>query len=143
MEIYIGWLILAGILLILEFVTEGFLICWFGVGALAAMVVSFFAAENYLLQIITFFVVSAILVLCTRKFTSKFEPHTTNTSNVYSILGKEAIVTTEIDNASGKGQIKIDGDIWSAKSESGENISANSKVEILRIEGVKVIVKIK
>ena len=71
MEIYIGWLILAGFLLILEFFTEGFLICWFGVGALAAMTVSFFAAENYLLQIITFFVVSLILVLCTRKFCEK------------------------------------------------------------------------
>lgn len=140
MEIYIGWLILAGFLLILEFFTEGFLICWFGVGALAAMTVSFFAAENYLLQIITFFVVSLILVLCTRKFAKKVEPHTSS-SNVYSILGKEALVTAEIDNTAGKGQIKVDGDIWSAKSESGENISVNSKVEILKIDGVKVVVK--
>lgn len=143
MSIYIGWLILAGFLLILEFFTEGFLVCWFGVGALAAMSVSFFAAENYLLQIITFFIVSSILVLCTRKFAKKVEPHTTNTSNVYSILGKEAVVTTAIDNVAGKGQIKIDGDIWSAKSESGENIPQDSKVEILKIEGVKAVVKIK
>lgn len=141
MEIYIGWLILAGFLLILEFFTEGFLICWFGVGALAAMVVSFFATESYLLQTITFFVVSLILVLCTRKFAKKVEPHINNSSNVYSILGKEALVTAEIDNVAGKGQIKVDGDVWSAKSESGEKISANAKVEILKIEGVKVIVK--
>lgn len=143
MKICIGWLILSGFLLILEFFTEGFLVCWFGVGALAAMAVSFFATENYLLQIITFLVVSLILVLCTRKFARKFEPHTTPTSNVYSILGKEAIVTTAIDNVTGKGQIKIDGDIWSAKSESGESIPQNSKVEILKIEGVKAVVKIK
>ncbi len=140
MGIYIGWLILAGVLLLLECVTEGFLICWFGVGALAAMIVSLFAAENFLLQIITFFVVSFILVLFTRKFAKKVEPKTT-TSNVYSILGKEAVVTTEIDNIVGKGQVKIDGDCWSAKSENGEKISVNSRVEILKIDGVKVVVK--
>ncbi|MBR4110987.1 MAG: NfeD family protein [Clostridia bacterium] len=140
MEIYYGWLILAGVLIVLEIFTEGFLICWFGIGALIAMITSFFAPENYLLQIIVFTVVSIILVLFTRKFAKKVAPNDVP-SNVYTILGKKAIVTTEIDNATGKGQIKVDGDIWSAKSESGEKIPVDSSVEILRIDGVKVVVK--
>lgn len=140
MEIYYGWLILAGILIIMEIFTEGFLICWFGIGALAAMVTSFFAPTNYILQIVTFTIVSIILVFCTRKFAKKVAPADVP-SNVYTILGKKAIVTTEIDNITGKGQIKVDGDLWSAKSESGEKIPVDSSVEILRIDGVKVVVK--
>lgn len=141
MENYLWWLILAGFFFVLEFVTEGFLICWFGVGALAAMITSFIWPEATVAQIIVFGVVSAILVLFTRKFSKKVEPKAENTSNVYSILGKEAIVTVEIDNNSGKGQVKIDGDVWSAKSETGEKISLNSKVEIIKIDGVKAVVK--
>lgn len=141
MENYLWWLILAGFFLILEIATEGFLIFWFGIGALIAMIISFIWPEAMLTQIIVFGIASAILVLCTRKFSKKVEPKTSNTSNVYSILNKEALVTTEIDNILGKGQIKIDGDIWSAKSENGEKISVNSKVEIVKIDGVKAVVK--
>ena len=140
MAIYYWWLILAGVCLIIELATEGFLICWFGVGALASMVVSFFLPESYIIQIITFLIVSIILVCSTRKFANKVAPADVP-SNVYTVLGKKALVTIEIDNTAGKGQIKVDGDLWSAKSENGEKIPANSTVEILRIDGVKVVVK--
>lgn len=140
MAIYYWWLILAGICLIIELATEGFLICWFGVGALASMTISFFLPESYIVQIITFLIVSIILVCFTRKFANKVAP-TDVPSNVYTVLGKKALVTIEIDNTAGKGQIKVDGDLWSAKSESDEKIPVNSTVEILRIDGVKVVVK--
>lgn len=142
MEVYYWWLIMAGFFMILELATEGFLVCWFGIGALGAMIVSFFAPENLLLQLIVFVLLSIILVLSTRKLTKKVTPKDVP-SNVYTILGKEAIVITEIDNINSKGQIKIDGDIWSARSDTSEVIPVNSKVEILRIEGVKAIVKLK
>ena len=41
-----------------------------------------------------------------------------------------------------KGEIKINGNIWSAKSEDSSLIPENSQCEILRIEGVTAIVKI-
>lgn len=140
MEIYYGWLILACILIVLEIFTEGFLICWFGVGSLAAMITSFFAPENYTLQIVVFAATSILFVLLSRKFVKKVAPNNIP-SNVYTILGKKAVVIAEIDNTTGKGQIKVDGDVWSAKSESGEKIAVDSTVEILRIDGVKVVVK--
>lgn len=140
MEIWTWWLIIAGICFILEIATEGFLICWFGVGALASMTVSFFC-DSFLVQLITFVVVSTILIFATRKFAKKVEPKTVAT-NVYTIIGKKAVVSTEIDSVKNSGQIKIDGDIWSAKSENDEIIPVGSTVEILRIEGVKAIVRI-
>lgn len=140
MEIYYIWLIFACFFLVLEIFTESFFVCWFGVGALVSMLISFITPENYILQIIVGAAVSVILIFFTKKFVKKVGPPDVP-SNVYTILGKKAVVITEIDNASGKGQIKVDGDIWSAKSENGEKIAANSNVEILRVDGVKVIVK--
>lgn len=139
MGIWTGWLIIAGICLILEIFTEGFLMIWFGIGALAAMGVSFLV-DSIIIQFVTFLVVSTILVLCTRKLAKKIEPQNVAT-NVYTVIGKKATVSTTIDNTKGQGQIKVDGDIWSAKNEVDEIIPEGSSVEILRIEGVKTVVK--
>lgn len=140
MDLWTWWLILAGFCFILEIATEGFLVCWFGFGALCAMGISFFS-DNITIQLATFAVVSIILILATRKLTRKAEPKNVVT-NVYTIIGKKATVSVPIDNSKSQGQIKIDGDIWSAKNENeDEIIPENAKVEILSIEGVKAIVK--
>lgn len=140
MDVWTWWLILAGFCFILEIATEGFLVCWFGFGALCAMGISFFT-DNLIIQLATFALVSTILILTTRKLTKKAEPKNVAT-NVYTIIGKKATVSVAIDNAKSQGQIKIDGDIWSAKNEDeDEIIPENAKVEILSIEGVKAIVK--
>lgn len=139
MAIWTGWLILAGVCFVAEIATEGFLIFWFGVGALAAMGVSFFIT-NMLIQFATFVVVSTILTLCTRKLLSKIQPKVTP-SNVYTIIGKKAVVTVAIDPIKSLGQIKVEGDIWSAKTKDEEIIPEGTTVEILEIEGVKAVVK--
>lgn len=139
MAIWTGWLILAGVCFVAEIATEGFLIFWFGVGALAAMGVSFFIT-NMFIQFATFVVVSTILTLCTRKLLSKIQPKVTP-SNVYTIIGKKAVVTVAIDPIKSLGQIKVEGDIWSAKTKDEEIIPEGTTVEILEIEGVKAVVK--
>ena len=133
------WLIVAGIFFVLEFATEGILFCWFGVGAIVAIGISFLT-DNFIIQFLTFTVVSILLVICSRKFAKKVEPKVVPT-NVYTIIGKKAIVTTAIDNVKGQGQIKVDGDIWSAKGENDEVIPEGESVEIVKIDGVKTIVK--
>ena len=140
MEAWTIWLIIAGFFFVLEIVTEGFLVFWFGIGALAALGTSFIPNTNSVVQIVVFVVVSFILLLCTRKLADKIKPKDVAT-NVYTILGKKAVVSVSIDNNKGQGQIKIDGDIWSAKSDNGESIEEGASVEILSIDGVKAIVK--
>lgn len=141
MEIWTWWLILAGVCFIIEIATEGFLVFWYGIGALISMGLSFFC-DSLLVQIITFAISSTILVLCTRKFVKIIEPKVVPT-NVYSIIGKKAVVSCTINTVKGEGQIKIDGDIWSAKTEDEDDeiILEGSTVEILRIDGVKTVVK--
>ncbi len=140
-QIWTLWLILAGFFFILEIATEGFLVCWFGVGALCAMGISFLFPESYLLQVAIMAVISIILVLSTRKLFKKFSAKDNLQTNVYTILGKKALVSQTIDNLKGQGQIKIDGDVWSARNETDDIISEGEAVEIVRIDGVKAIVK--
>ena len=48
----------------------------------------------------------------------------------------------EINDEKSQGQIRVDGDIWSARGEKFTDvIPENTVVEILRIEGVKAIVR--
>ena len=114
------WLIIAGLFFIGEIATVGFLIFWFGVGALIAMVVSIFA---------------------TKPFVKKFVDVKKTNTNVYSIIGKKAFVIKNIDPIHSVGQIKINGEVWTAESENNQIIEEGSEVEILEIKGVKAIVK--
>lgn len=64
------WLILAGFFLIIEIINVGFLIFWFAVGSLIAMLVSFFV-KNIVIQATVFLIASVILLFATRPFVQK------------------------------------------------------------------------
>lgn len=134
------WLIIAGICLIIEIITTGFLVFWFSIGALLAMITSLFT-NNITIQTTIFIISSTILIFATKPFLKKFAKNDDSVkTNVYSIIGKTAIVTTDIDSINGTGQIKVDGELWSAIGEKELNIPKGTKVEIKEIKGVKVIV---
>lgn len=135
-----AWLIIAGLFFIGEMITVGFLVFWFGVGALIAMIVSFFTS-NIIIQTTVFVISSTILLLATKPFVKKFVDVKPTNTNAFSIIGKKAIVTKEI-NLHSVGQIKINGEVWSAESENDEIIPEGVEVEIVQIKGVKAIVKL-
>lgn len=135
------WLILSGIFLILEICTVGFLVFWFAVAALITMFVSFFIT-NVAVQTTIFVILSAILLFATRPFVNKFaKSENTTKTNAYSIEGKTGKVIKEINPVEGYGQIKVDGEIWSAKSYDNTCISQDTEVIVEKIDGVKAIVK--
>lgn len=130
------WLIASGIFFICEIITVGFLVFWLGIGALIAMLVSFFTS-NIIVQMSVFVISSGLLIFATRPLVNKISRKDVIPTNVYSLIGKKAIVTESIDCTTGKGQIKFEGEVWSAKSKEQINIPAGSEVEIVSIEGVK------
>ena len=134
------WLIASGIFFICEIITVGFLVFWLGVGALVAMLVSFFTS-NIIVQMSVFVISSGLLIFATRPLVNKINRKDVVPTNVYSLIGKKAIVIEDIDWVTGKGQIKFEGEIWSAKSKEQVNIPTGSEVEIVSIEGVKAFVK--
>ena len=134
------WLIIAGLFFVGEIATVGFLIFWFGIGALIAMIVSFFTS-NIIIQTTIFVISSTILIFATKTFVKKFADVKKTNTNVYSIIGKKALVIKTIDPIHSVGQIKINGEVWTAESENNQVIDKGSEVEILEIKGVKAIVK--
>lgn len=136
------WLIAAGIFFIIEMATVGFLVFWFGIGALITTLVSFFVPNPYI-QATIFLVTSTLLIFLTKPFVNKFvNKGKTVATNAYSIIGRTGIVTKEINPIEGTGQIKVNGEIWSAKTDLNEVITENTKVEVTQIDGVKAVVKI-
>ena len=134
------WLIIAGLFFIGEIFTAGFLIFWFGIAALIAMCVSFFISD-LVIQTVIFIISSVILIFATKPFVKKFVSTKDTKTNAFSIIGKKAIVVKSIDSINSIGQIKVDGQVWSAQGENSIDIEEGSQVEILEIEGVKAIVR--
>ena len=133
------WIIIAGVCLIGEILTSGFLIFWLSIGALIAMVVSFFV-DSIIVQTAVFVISSAILIFATKPFVKKFAKTKDVKTNAYSIIGKNAIVTKDIDSINGKGQIKVDSETWSDLGKDDMKIEKGTEVEVLKIDGVKAIV---
>lgn len=135
------WLIIAGICFIIEMITTGFLVFWFGLGALITMLVSLICPDNLILQSSVFVVSSTLLVFCTKPFVKKFTKKDSNmVTNAYSIIGKKGIVTQDINPTFGIGQIKVSGEVWSAKTSDGSTIEKGSEIKITEIDGVKAVV---
>lgn len=134
------WLIFAGICLVIEIATVGFLVFWFGIGALFAMITSFFT-DNLIIQTVVFILSSTVLLFFTRPFVNKFSPKEKVKTNAFSIIGKKGIVTQTINPITGEGQVKIGSEVWSAKSSEDVKIEKGLEVEVLDIDGVKAIVR--
>ncbi|MFR5684044.1 MAG: NfeD family protein [Clostridia bacterium] len=135
------WLIIAGFSFIIEMLTVGFLVFWFGIGALITMLVSFIT-DNLLIQTAVFIISSTLLILCTKPLLKRYVDKETIPTNVDSLIGKKGIVTKEINTTLSQGLVKINGDTWSAKTEDeNETIEKGTEVEILKIDGVKVVVR--
>ena len=133
------WLILAGIFVIGEVLTSGFLIFWFSLGSLIAMIVSFFIPD-VIVQTTVFLISSVILILATKPLVKKFANIDTIKTNAQSIIGKKGLVTKDINSIKATGQVKIEGELWSAIGKDDMDIPKGTEVEVVEIKGVKVIV---
>lgn len=134
------WLIIAGVCLIAEIITTGFLVFWLSIGALISMVVSLFT-DNIFIQTAVFVISSAILIFATKPFVKKFAKTKNVKTNAFSIIGQNGIVTKDIDSINSKGQVKIDGETWSAIGKDDMDIPKGTEIEVVEIKGVKAIVK--
>ena len=87
-------------------------------------------------------IVSVILLILTRPWALKYLNSRTVRTNADSLIGQTALVTQDIDNLNAKGQVKVEGQIWTARSISDDvQLHEGLKVMIESISGVKVIVK--
>ena len=134
------WLIIAIVMLVVEFITVGFFTITIACGALVAMLISFVIPYIWI-QVAVFLVSSVICFYTVKPFLLSLFPVQNETRTaVDRLTGKICVVIVDIDNVNGTGQIKVDGDVWSARSSLVELIEAGTTVKIISVEGVKAIV---
>lgn len=137
---YIGWLIVFVVFAAMELVSLGMTCIWFAIGALAACVASLFTG-NLVIQALVFVITTAVVLALLRPIAMKYINGKTEKTNVESVIGKIGKVISDIDNINAKGMVKIDGLDWTARSQGNEIIKEGTLVEVVSVEGVKVIVK--
>lgn len=136
---WIGWLVLMVVFLIVEGVTISLVSIWFAVGSLGALIATVLGMPLWV-QVTLFLVLSATMLACLRPFVKKFIQPKIAATNIDSVIGSAGYVTEDIDNLSARGQVKLGGMVWSARSTSGDPICKDTKIKVDRIEGVKVFV---
>ncbi|HNR64621.1 MAG TPA: NfeD family protein [Thermotogota bacterium] len=136
----IFWLILGVLFLIAEIFTPSFFIMWFGIGSFAAMLVAFLFENSVLYQAIVFIVVSLIFVLFTRKMAQKMSGKPSRLISQDEMIGKEGVVSETITADGGKGLVRINKDIWRARSLKDQEILAGAKIKVIELKGVTITV---
>lgn len=138
--IALGWLILLGVLLIIEIITLGLTTIWFAGGAFVAFLVAILGGPIWL-QIVIFLVVSVLLLLFTRPIAMKYMNKNVQKTNVDSLEGEKAVVIETIDNLKGTGRVVLRGMEWSAKTREDKEIKEGTVVKVIAVEGVKAVVE--
>ena len=72
------WLVIAGVCFVIEMITVGFFVFWFGIGALLTMLVSLIFPNNWLLQSTVFIISSTLLIFLTKPLVDKFTKNDKN-----------------------------------------------------------------
>ena len=135
------WLVILVLLVVIELLTMGLTTVWFAGGALVATLASLLGLP-LAIQIILFLIVSGLLLFFTRPIAVKYFNKDRVRTNAESLVGRQAIVISEIDNLQGIGQVNVGGMEWSARTRD-ENITlpVGAVVIVLAIDGVKLIVE--
>ena len=141
MNLTLLWLIIFVVCIAVEIGTMGLTTIWFAGGALIASIVAAIGAPIWL-QVVLFFGVSFILLYFTRPVAVKYFNKDRVKTNVESMIGKQAIVISEINNLQGIGQVTVGGIEWSARTvQEGITLPVGCVVVVRAISGVKLIVE--
>ena len=136
----IFWLIMLVLLTVTEILTFNFITIWFAAGSLAALISSLCGAD-IMVQMWVFIIISVLSLIFTKPLVKNKLNFKKTETNADRVIGKTAIVTDEINSEKFAGEVKVNGQMWSAISYENEIIEKDSKVKILDIEGVKLVVE--
>jgi membrane protein implicated in regulation of membrane protease activity len=143
---WILWCILGAILIVAEVFTSGFVLLWFGIGALAAAFAGIVGIHNLGLQFIIFAFVSIGLTAASRTiFVNYFSREKTGDSlrtGVDSLPGKIGTVVSSSRGAMREGAVKVFGSTWTAYPAEGESaLEAGERVRVESVEGSSIYVR--
>lgn len=143
---WILWCILGAVLIVAEIFTTGFVLLWFGIGALLAALASFVGIDSLVIQFLIFAGVSMALTAASRTiFINYFSRDTTETglrSGVDALPGKVGTVVSSSKGALNEGAVKVFGSTWTAYPAAGEQpLEAGERVCVESVEGASIYVR--
>lgn len=140
MGYYILWTAAIVIFCIAEAATWNLVTIWFALGAVGSLIAAALGA-SFLVQLAVFVLLAAALLLITRPLVKKHIRPREEKTNADRVIGKHGFVTEDISPEKFAGRVKVCGQEWSAVSTDGGYIHTGKTVEVVRIEGVKLIVR--
>jgi membrane protein implicated in regulation of membrane protease activity len=143
---WILWTILGVILIIAEIFTPGFVLLWFGIGALVAAFAGLVGVDSLTVQFLIFIIVSVALTAASRTiFVNYFSREKTGAdlkTGVDALPGKIGTVVSSSRGALNEGAVKVYGSTWTAYPAEGEEpLEAGDRVAVERIQGASIYVR--
>jgi len=132
------WFIVIIVAALIEMNTMDLTSIWFSVGALIAFVLALIDV-NPAIQIVVFLLGSLGLIFAVRPVAKNYFKTNAISTNADRLIGKVAVCTKDI-LVGDRGEVKIDGKYWLAVTSGDLDITIDERVEVLAIEGVKLIV---
>jgi membrane protein implicated in regulation of membrane protease activity len=144
--LWIFWVVLGLVLIVAEIFTSGFVLLWFGIGALAAALLGIIGIDSLALQFLVFALVSSGLTAASRtifvNYFSREKSGQSLKSGVDSLPGKIGTVVSSSRGALQEGAVKVFGSTWTAYPAPGEPpLEAGERVCVESIEGASIYVK--
>lgn len=142
---WILWTVLGLILIIAEIFTPGFVLLWFGIGALAAAFTSIIGF-GYVAQFVIFLLVSAALTAASRTIFARYFVREDDGSGIKTgvdaLPGKVGTVVVASHGALNEGAVKVYGSVWTAYPVEGEApLRAGERVVVERVQGASIYVR--
>lgn len=134
------WIVAALGFGVLEMKTSSFVTLWFAIGSLVAALVAALGL-GFNLQLVLFTVVSVALFAASRTIFKEalMRSATTLKTGVEAMVGQEAVVTETLSDPHG-GTVRINGELWTARSLSGP-VPEGERVTVEQVEGLKLWVR--
>lgn len=130
------WILIAMVFIILELITNTFYLVWFGIGSLVAAILNYLGFDMYV-QIASFIIVSAVLILSTRKFADRITPESGKKTTAERLIGMDAKILRQIDETTYV--VIVAGEEWSAHT--NDSVDVGDTVKVVGINSIILIIE--
>ena len=143
LDLWLKWLIIAGLFFFIELLHPRWVVVFFGAGAALAAVVAALAPDAIIVQMAVFFAVSIGLSVVARPLTRRFMYGTEGTlTNAPSYVGREVQCLEEIEGGPKRGVVRLYGSPWNARTaEEGICVKAGQWARVIDIDELCLVVE--
>lgn len=140
MDAWIPWLLGAVVLGVGEVMTLSLFLGPFAVGGGAASLAAL-AGGGFAVQVVVFAVVTLLTFGLVRPVAKRHlrQPSSMKTGTA-ALVGRTAVVVRAIEGPEQLGQVRLDGEVWTARLEGHDAVAVGQTVTVLEIRGATAVV---